>query len=246
MTSGQNISHYTTAKRSVHVWNHDLIWWQNKIDTQKHFRETTITSSWTLSKTKIPITIVKAQMPSKPKSEVPHAGQWKTLEIPASGPKTPTRASHGVYVESCELFGQTIRVQPCQAVRARSLVWSQEQHRRKIPTAGGGETSLAEVGFGASYASCFWCVVEILCHQSKCISPVAATGEIQMFHHWLMKARAYSIVSVGKIIRALEPPWMSKHVMLDKAMCTTVTQVINHSNSFKQRHNCKEWWLFSI
>ena len=64
MTSGQNISHYTTAKLSVHVWNHDLIWWQNKIDTQKHFRKTTITSSWTLSKTKIPITIVKAQMPS--------------------------------------------------------------------------------------------------------------------------------------------------------------------------------------
>ena len=64
MTSGQNISHYTTAKLSVHVWNHDLIWWQNKIDTQKHFRKTTISSSWTLSKTIIPITIVKAQMPS--------------------------------------------------------------------------------------------------------------------------------------------------------------------------------------
>ena len=66
MTSGQNISHYTTAKLSVHVWNHDLIWWQYKIDTQKHFHKTTITSSWTLSKTKIPITIVKAQMPSNP------------------------------------------------------------------------------------------------------------------------------------------------------------------------------------
>ena len=66
MTWGQNISHYTTAKLSVHVWNHDLIWWQNKIDTQKHFRKTTVTSSWTLSKTKIPITIVKAQMPSNP------------------------------------------------------------------------------------------------------------------------------------------------------------------------------------
>ena len=64
MTSGQNISHYTTAQLSVHVWNHDLIWWQNKIDTQKHFHKTTITSSWTQSKTKIPITIVKAQMPS--------------------------------------------------------------------------------------------------------------------------------------------------------------------------------------
>ena len=66
MTSGQNISHYTTAKLSLHVWNLDLIWWQNKIDTQRHFHKTTITSSWTLSKTKIPITIVKAQMPSNP------------------------------------------------------------------------------------------------------------------------------------------------------------------------------------
>ena len=67
MTSGQNISsHYTTAKLSVHVWNNDLIWWQNKIDTQKHFRKTTITSSWTLSKTKIAITIIKAQMQSNP------------------------------------------------------------------------------------------------------------------------------------------------------------------------------------
>ena len=37
MTSGQNIAHYTTAKLSVHVWNHDLIWKQNKIDTQKKF-----------------------------------------------------------------------------------------------------------------------------------------------------------------------------------------------------------------
>ena len=66
MTSGQNISHYTTVKLSIYVWNHDLIWWQNKIDTRKHFRKTTITSSWTLSNTKIPITIVKAQMPSNP------------------------------------------------------------------------------------------------------------------------------------------------------------------------------------
>ena len=48
MKSGQNISHCTTAKLSIHVWNHDLIWWQNKIDTQNHFHKTTITSSWTL------------------------------------------------------------------------------------------------------------------------------------------------------------------------------------------------------
>ena len=66
MTWGQNISHYTTAKLSVHVWNHDLIWWQNKIDTQKYFHKTTITSSWTLSKTKIPTIIVKTQLPSNP------------------------------------------------------------------------------------------------------------------------------------------------------------------------------------
>ena len=45
MRSDQNISHCTTAKLSVHVWNHNLIWWQNKIDTQKHFHKTTITSS---------------------------------------------------------------------------------------------------------------------------------------------------------------------------------------------------------
>ena len=75
MRSGQNISHYTTSKLSVHVWNHDLIWWQNKIDTQKHFHKTTITSSWTPSKTKIPITIVKSQMPSNPNQKSRIAGQ---------------------------------------------------------------------------------------------------------------------------------------------------------------------------
>ena len=46
MGPGRNISHYTTAKLlSVHVWNHDLIWWQNKIDTQKQIHKNTITSS---------------------------------------------------------------------------------------------------------------------------------------------------------------------------------------------------------
>ena len=34
MRSGHNISHHTTAKLSVNVWNHQLIWWPNKIDTQ--------------------------------------------------------------------------------------------------------------------------------------------------------------------------------------------------------------------
>ena len=60
------ISHYTTAKLSDHIWNRDLIWWQNKIDAQNFFHKTMITSPWTLGKTKIPITTVKAQMPSNP------------------------------------------------------------------------------------------------------------------------------------------------------------------------------------
>ena len=76
MRSGQNISHYTTAKLSVHVWNHDLIWCQNNIDTQKHFHKTRITSYGTLSQTKIPITIVKAQMPSNRNQKSCIAGQW--------------------------------------------------------------------------------------------------------------------------------------------------------------------------
>ena len=66
MRSGQNISDYTTAKPPVHVWNHDLIWWQNKIDTQKTFPQDYDYELLNLSKTKIPITIVKAQMPSNP------------------------------------------------------------------------------------------------------------------------------------------------------------------------------------
>ena len=66
MRSGQNISHYTTAKPLVHVWNHDLIWWQNKIDTQKTFPQDYDYELLNLSKTKIPITIVKAQMLSNP------------------------------------------------------------------------------------------------------------------------------------------------------------------------------------
>ena len=63
MRSGQNISHYTTAKQPVPVWNHDLIWWQNKIDT---FPQDYDYELLNLSKMKIPITIVKVQMPSNP------------------------------------------------------------------------------------------------------------------------------------------------------------------------------------
>ena len=89
MTSGQNISHYTTAELSVHVWNHDMIWWKNKIDTQKHLRKTTITSSWTLSKTKIPITVVKAQMPSNPnqksRTRDNDSGWWPIALFPMTG-----------------------------------------------------------------------------------------------------------------------------------------------------------------
>ena len=64
MRSGHNISHYTTAKPSGHVWNHDLIWWKNKIDTHKTFPQDYDYELLNLNKTKIPITIVKAQMPS--------------------------------------------------------------------------------------------------------------------------------------------------------------------------------------
>ena len=62
----QNISHYTTAKPSVHVWNHDLIWWQNKIDTQKTFPQDYDNELYNLSTTKIRITIVQVQMPPNP------------------------------------------------------------------------------------------------------------------------------------------------------------------------------------
>ena len=60
------MSHYTTVKPSVHVKNHYLIWWQNRIDTQKTFPQDYDYELLNLSKTKIPITIVKAQMPSNP------------------------------------------------------------------------------------------------------------------------------------------------------------------------------------
>ena len=46
----------------IMTWSDD----KTKIDTQKHFHKSTITSSWTQRKTKIPITIVKAQMPPNP------------------------------------------------------------------------------------------------------------------------------------------------------------------------------------
>ena len=41
---------------------------------------------------------------------------WKTLNIPLWGRTMPLRASHGVPVESCELFNQTISMQTCQSV----------------------------------------------------------------------------------------------------------------------------------
>ena len=66
MRWGQNISHYTTAKPSVHVWNHDLIWWQNKIETHFFFTRLRLRALKLKSKTKIPIITVKAQMPSNP------------------------------------------------------------------------------------------------------------------------------------------------------------------------------------
>ena len=44
-------------------------------------------------------------------------GYEKHWRFPYGVRTTPARASHGVHVESCELFDQTISVQPCQAVR---------------------------------------------------------------------------------------------------------------------------------
>ena len=42
----------------------------------------------------------------------------KNIEDYRAGPvRGPKRASHGVLVDSCELFNQTISIQPCQAVR---------------------------------------------------------------------------------------------------------------------------------
>ena len=63
MRSGQNISHYTTAKLSVHceimTWSDDKTKLIHKnISTRLRLR------ALNLSKTKIPVTIVKAQMPS--------------------------------------------------------------------------------------------------------------------------------------------------------------------------------------
>ena len=89
MKSGHNISHYTTAKLSVHMWNHDLIWWQNKIDTQNHFHKTTITSPQILSKTKLRITIVKEQTPLNPFQNSRTAGRWSNfLALPHTLPLT--------------------------------------------------------------------------------------------------------------------------------------------------------------
>ena len=43
-------------------------------------------------------------------------GYEKHWRFPCRVRTTPVRASHGVHVESCELFDQSISVQPCQAV----------------------------------------------------------------------------------------------------------------------------------
>ena len=42
---------------------------------------------------------------------------WKTLKIPWGARTMPAWASHGVPVDSCELFNQTICMQTCQAER---------------------------------------------------------------------------------------------------------------------------------
>ena len=132
MTSGQNISNYTTAKLSVHVWNHDLIWWQNKlIETQKHFHKATITSSWTLSKTTIPITIVKPQMPSNPnqKSRTPH------------NKRSPNSLEHNLFTDCNVMFmlRNVIHVTPghddgeiCWLQSIRLLKWGHKHYNDVI------------------------------------------------------------------------------------------------------------------
>ena len=47
MRWGQNISHYTTAKPSFHVWNHDWSGDETKLIHKKHFHKTTVMSSKT-------------------------------------------------------------------------------------------------------------------------------------------------------------------------------------------------------
>ena len=44
-------------------------------------------------------------------------GYEKHWRFPCGAPTMPVRASHGLPVESCELFNQTISMQTCQAVR---------------------------------------------------------------------------------------------------------------------------------
>ena len=65
MRQGHDTSHYTTAKLSVHVWNHDFTWWCNKIYTQKKtFPQDYDYELLSLRKTKLPNTMVKEQTPS--------------------------------------------------------------------------------------------------------------------------------------------------------------------------------------
>ena len=82
----------------------------------------------------IPLRVRKGTIRHPWGSRTGPVGYEKHWRFPCGGRKTPARASHGVHMEACELFDQTISVQLYQAVGVRSLMWPREQHRRKIPT----------------------------------------------------------------------------------------------------------------
>ena len=62
---------------------------------------------------------------------VGYENYWR---FPRGARTMPARASHGVPVEYCELFNQTISMQTCQAVRGLPWPWPGEEPRRKITT----------------------------------------------------------------------------------------------------------------
>ena len=78
----------------------------------------------------IPLRVRKGAVRHPCGSRTGPVGYEKHWRFPCGTRTVPVRASDGAPVESCESFDQTISVQPCQAVRGRSLMWPREQHRR--------------------------------------------------------------------------------------------------------------------
>ena len=91
-------------------------------------------------------------------------GYGKHWRLPCGARTMPVRASHGVAVESCELFTQTISIQPSQAASTGpvawcygGLMWPREQHRRKIPTGASLDlTGKKSYGWQKSYGARGW------------------------------------------------------------------------------------------